>query len=79
MPVTDENILAWADPNDLNGDGISGVPNWIFLKSYVLPRPGSIEQNGKYIARFGKKGAAYDLLQQTAQDLQSRYWHNVNL
>ncbi len=65
--VTDENILAWADPNDLNGDGISGVPNWIFLKSYVLPRPGSIEQNGKYIARFGKKGAAYDLLQQTAQ------------
>ena len=65
--VSDADILAWADPNDLNGDGISGVANWIALKSYVVPRAASIEQNGKYIARFGKKGATYDLLQQTAQ------------
>ncbi len=65
--VRDEDILAWADPDDLNGDGISGVANWIELKNYVRPRTGSVEQNGKYIARFGKKGATYDLLQQTAQ------------
>ena len=65
--ASDADILVWADPDDLNGDGISGVANWIALKSYVVPRAGSVEQNGKYIARFGKKGATYDLLQQTAQ------------
>jgi len=62
----DEDILAWADPDDADGDGISGVPNWIEVKSYITLRPNSISQNGKYIGRFGKKGAVYDLLQQTA-------------
>ncbi|MBK5279037.1 MAG: thiol oxidoreductase [Bacteroidia bacterium] len=65
--VTDSDILAWADPDDLDGDGISGTANWVELKSYVVPRANSVFQNGKYIARFGQKGAAYDLLQQTAQ------------
>ncbi len=64
--VSDADILAWADPDDADGDGISGVPNWIELKSYVTPRSESISSNGKYIGRFGKKGATYDLLQQTA-------------
>jgi len=65
--VSDEDILAWADPLDLNGDGISGTPNWVSLKPYVETRAKSITQNGKYIARFGKKASTYDLLQQTAQ------------
>jgi CxxC motif-containing protein (DUF1111 family) len=65
--VSDADILSWADPDDLNGDGISGVPNWVQLKSYVVPREESISQNEKYIARFGKKAATYNLLQQTAQ------------
>ena len=64
--VTDSDIIAMADPGDANGDGISGIPNWIQLKGYVASRPGSITQNGKYIGRFGKKGATYNLLQQTA-------------
>lgn len=64
--VSDEDILTWADPNDADGDGISGVPNWIEVKGYITLRPNSISQNGKYIGRFGKKGAVYDLLQQTA-------------
>ncbi len=64
--VTDEEILSWADPDDLDGDGISGVPNWVAIKEYGIPRPGSVETNGRYMGRFGKKGAAYDLLQQTA-------------
>jgi len=64
--VSDEDILAWADPDDANGDGISGIPNWIEAKGYVSLRPNIIPQNGKYIGRFGKKGAVYDLLQQTA-------------
>jgi len=64
--VNDAEILAWADPDDSDGDGISGVPNWISLKEYVAERPNSVLQNGKYIGRFGKKGATYNLLQQTA-------------
>ncbi|MEX1239055.1 MAG: di-heme oxidoredictase family protein [Cyclobacteriaceae bacterium] len=64
--VSDEDILAWADPADSDNDGISGVPNWLEMEDYLLARPGSIEVNGKYIGRFGKKGAAYDLHQQTA-------------
>ncbi len=64
--VSDADILAMADPFDANGDGISGAPNWVPLPSYSQPRPGAITRGGKYIGRFGKKGAAYDLLQQTA-------------
>lgn len=64
--VSDGDILAMADPNDVDGDGISGVPNWIAPKPYSALRPNAVEQNGKYIGRFGKKGATYDLLQQTA-------------
>jgi len=63
--VSDEDILSHADPNDLDGDGISGVPNWIELPSYIVPPPNAITNNGKYIGRFGKKAAAYNLLHQT--------------
>jgi CxxC motif-containing protein (DUF1111 family) len=63
--VTDATILAMADPNDTNGDGISGVPNWNFIPSYVTLRDNAVIRNGKYICRFGKKGSTYDLLQQT--------------
>jgi CxxC motif-containing protein (DUF1111 family) len=65
--VPDADILAWADPNDADGDGISGVPNWVSMKGYLNARASTVEMNEKYIGRFGKKGAAYDLLQQTAQ------------
>ena len=64
--VPDAAILALADENDLDGDGVSGRPNWIVIPSYAITRPASIIQNGKYIGRFGKKGSTYNLLQQTA-------------
>ncbi len=63
--VSDADILAMADPNDINGDGISGVPNWIVLPSFISPFANAISQNGRYIHRFGKKAAAYNLLHQT--------------
>lgn len=63
--VSDEDILAMADPADANGDGISGVPNWIALGPFISPFPNAISQNGRYIHRFGKKAAAYNLLNQT--------------
>lgn len=64
--VSDADLLAMADPNDLDGDGISGKPHWIDLPSYTVLRPNAVLRNGRSIGRFGKKGAAYDLLHQTA-------------
>jgi len=63
--VPDATLLALADPDDKNGDGISGRPNWIKVPQYCQIRPGTVERNEKYIGRFGKKAAVYDLLQQT--------------
>lgn len=63
--VSDADLLAMADPFDNNGDGITGVPNWKTVPGYVQLRNGAVQQNGKYIHRFGKKAGAYDLLQQT--------------
>ena len=64
--IPDATLLALADVNDANGDGISGRPNWLNIPVYADPRQASVEQNGKYIGRFGKKAGAYDLLHQTA-------------
>ncbi|MES2618217.1 MAG: di-heme oxidoredictase family protein [Bacteroidota bacterium] len=63
--VSDADILAMADPNDLNGDGISGVPNWNTIPGFVSIPATAIPKNGKYICRFGKKASTFDLLQQT--------------
>ncbi len=63
--VPDATILALADENDADADGVSGRPNWMIPPAYLNIRPGAIQQNGKYIGRFGKKAAVYDLLQQT--------------
>lgn len=63
--VADKDLLALADPNDNDGDGISGRPNWITIPTYLAARPTAIVNNGKFIGRFGKKAAAYDLFHQT--------------
>lgn len=65
--VSDAGILAWADENDADGDGISGRPNWIHRKAYSTLRPEAIASGERYIGRFGRKAGVYDLLQQTAQ------------
>jgi CxxC motif-containing protein (DUF1111 family) len=62
--ILDAVILELADPNDSDGDGISGVPNYIQAPNYFIPLPSHIPSNGKYIGRFGKKAGAIDLLQQ---------------
>lgn len=63
--LTDAQILANADPNDTDGDGISGRPNYITAPDYFIPHSFHQSVNGKYIGRFGKKAAAIDLLHQT--------------
>ncbi|MEQ9438437.1 MAG: di-heme oxidoredictase family protein [Cyclobacteriaceae bacterium] len=63
--LTDEQILANADPDDSDGDGISGVPNYLIPPNYFVPQPFHQPMNGRFIGRFGKKAATIDLLQQT--------------
>jgi CxxC motif-containing protein (DUF1111 family) len=63
--VSDADIVAMSDPNDVDGDGIKGIPNWNDIPAYAAIRPNAITRNGKYICRFGKKGSVYNLLQQT--------------
>lgn len=63
--VSDADLLAMSDPNDANGDGIRGVPNWNSIPSYSEPAPNAAIRNGKYICRFGKKASVFSLLQQT--------------
>ncbi|MGE5812457.1 MAG: di-heme oxidoredictase family protein [Ignavibacteria bacterium] len=66
--VPDAAILALADPDDLNSDGISGIPNYIDPPDYFQSKPGFyIENNGKYIGRFGRKAGAITILQQVTQ------------
>lgn len=76
--VSDASILALADPNDLDGDGISGTPNYINIPSYLVGRADAITINGKHIGRFGKKAAAYDLLHQTANAYNQDMGINTN-
>lgn len=64
--LTDASIIAMSDPDDTDGDGISGIPNWITIPDYITPTTNAVVKNGKYIHRFGKKAAAYNLLHQTA-------------
>ena len=64
--VSDQDLLAMSDPADANGDGISGVPNWNTIPSWVVPFQNAVTQNGKYICRFGRKASTYNLHQQTA-------------
>lgn len=63
--VSDADLLAMSDPNDADGDGISGVPNWMRMNGYLSPMTNAVSHHGKYIHRFGKKAAAYSLLHQT--------------
>jgi len=52
-----ETILAGADPDDKDGDGISGRPN----------RAWSLDENRLVLGRFGWKAGTPSILQQTAQ------------
>lgn len=53
--LDDQAILNNADPNDLNGDGISGRPNYVDATDFFFPLSIHIPNAGQYIGRFGKK------------------------
>jgi CxxC motif-containing protein (DUF1111 family) len=54
--IPEATLLAWSDPNDRNGDGISGRPNYVW----------DYHNNRQAIGRFGWKANQPHLLQQTA-------------
>ena len=62
--IPESEILSRADPNDVNGDGISGRPNWVTPPSFVpLTEPGA--GSALRIGRFGRKAQTSSILQQT--------------
>jgi CxxC motif-containing protein (DUF1111 family) len=54
--IDEADILAWADPDDANGDGISGRPNRVW----------SVEQQRPVLGRFGWKAGEPSIAQQSA-------------
>lgn len=65
--MTDTDILALADPDDSDGDGISGTVNYIIPPAGIEldPRYHTHDVFGQRIGRFGRKAAAINLTMQT--------------
>lgn len=64
--ISDNTILALADPNDADGDGISGRPNMVSSPDFV---PGTELGGGAgpKLGRFGRKAQVSSLLRQVAE------------
>lgn len=64
--IPESEILSRADPNDTNGDGISGRPNWVTPPTWV---PGTEPGGGTAVrvGRFGRKAQTSSILQQTVE------------
>ena len=64
--IPDATILAGADPDDRDNDGISGRPNWVRAGVFVPERePGG--GSGLKLGRFGRKAQNSNLLQQVTE------------
>jgi len=63
--IPDATILANEDPDDADGDGISGRANFVTPPDYLPLAPNKIRRDGMLLGRFGRKATAIDLLHQT--------------
>ncbi|MGK2961654.1 MAG: di-heme oxidoredictase family protein [Gemmatimonadaceae bacterium] len=75
--VEDATILALADPDDSNSDGISGRPALVDSSDFIAEiislsslfqrgeQTRHVPVNGKFVGRFGKKARTINLLHQT--------------
>ena len=75
--VDDTTILRLADPDDADGDGISGRPSLVDSSDFIAEivslgalftgseRTRHVPVNGKYLGRFGRKARAINLVHQT--------------
>lgn len=89
--VDDATLLALADPNDADGDGISGRVQLVgpsellaeIVRIELIFDEGEPRRNqlidGRYIGRFGKKASAINLLQQTVTAYQQDMGLTTNL
>ena len=59
------DIMANADPNDSDGDGISGRPNFVQSAPYAAGEPGAFD--AIVIGRFGRKAQVSNLLEQVVE------------
>jgi CxxC motif-containing protein (DUF1111 family) len=74
--VPDSEIIAMAEANENNPNGVRGHPNYNSIPSYVTPFTNAIPRaDGKYICRFGRKASTYNLLQQVA----AAYNHDMGI
>lgn len=64
--IAEETILALADPDDADGDGISGRPNWVNAAPWV-PDSHVGGGGGVQLGRFSRKAQVSSLLQQIAE------------
>lgn len=64
--IPDATILSRADPDDRDGDGISGRPNWVTPNDYALPNAAT-NSAGQRIGRFGRKAQTSTILEQTVE------------
>lgn len=62
--VSDLDIVSLADPNDKDGDGISGRVHWNNIPDWVKPHNNALNQNGRFVGRFGRKAAVHNIHQQ---------------
>ncbi|MDQ3997448.1 MAG: thiol oxidoreductase [Gemmatimonadota bacterium] len=64
--IPEAAIVALADPDDLDGDGISGRPNWVTSAGWVPhAEPGG--GTGPRLGRFGRKAQTSSLFQQVVE------------
>ncbi|MEM7738525.1 MAG: di-heme oxidoredictase family protein [Deinococcota bacterium] len=54
--INEDDLLSWADPNDQDGDGISGRPNWVW----------DVLNQRMTMGRFGWKAEQPSILQQSS-------------
>jgi len=64
--VSEATILSLADPEDRDGDGISGRAHWVTPSDYALPNV-STNSAGQRIGRFGRKAQTASILEQTVE------------
>lgn len=64
--IPEEAIIANADPEDRNGDGISGRANWVSAAPYVSHTEPGAGVNAR-IGRFGRKAQISNLVEQVVE------------
>ena len=67
--IPEASILALADPDDADGDGISGRPNWVTPPDFV-PATHVGGGGGLQLGRFSRKAQVAALVQQVAEAYQ---------